>query len=64
MDEPNLLVLKDRVRLARSAYQHGQAPQSTLDTAADAYIAALKAYKRRTGRKLSIPSRAYIIRAV
>ncbi len=58
------LDLRARVLDVRSAYQSGQCPIEALYTAADDYIAALREYKKRTGRKLTIPSRAYILRAL
>ena len=56
--------LHSKLIAARAAHQQGQIDLDTLYAVADEYIAALRAYKRRTGRRLSIPSRAYIIRAV
>ena len=56
--------LRSKLQAARAAHQHGQLDLDGLYAAADEYIAALRAYKKRTGRRISIPSRAYIIRAV
>ncbi len=60
----SLLELKDKVIVVRNAYQHGQVPIEELYKATDAYIAALAEYKKRTKRRISIPSRAYLIRAL
>jgi hypothetical protein len=61
---PSLLDLRARVIAVRGAQQHGQASIEDLYAAADAYIAALRQYKRRTGRRLTIPNRAYLLRAL
>lgn len=56
--------LRSKLQAARAAHQQGQIDIDALYAVADEYIAALRAYKTRTGRRISIPSRAYIIRAV
>jgi hypothetical protein len=48
----------------RSAFAAGTATISQLYEAADLYITALKAYKKASGKKVAIPSRAYVIRAL
>lgn len=50
---------------ARREWGQGQITEAQLYAVADTYIEAIKAYKKRTGnKKLSIPTRAYLIRAI
>ena len=58
------LELREKVILARGRYNQGEITQEELYLAVDAYITALRAYKKRTGKQLSIPSRAYLLRAL
>ena len=56
--------LRDKLIEAKRLYGQGAIDVDALYAAADAYIDALKAFKKRTKAKLAIPSRAYIIRAI
>jgi hypothetical protein len=58
------LLLRDAVILARARYHRGEISVDALYAAADAYIAELRAYKKRTGKRMSIPNRAYLLRAL
>ena len=58
------LELREKVIESKRLYGQGLIDVDALYAAADAYIEALKAFKKRTHAKLSIPSRAYIIRAL
>lgn len=58
------LALRDRLIEAKQRWGRGEITTDELHAAADAYIDSLKAYKAATGKKLSIPSRAYLIRAL
>ena len=58
------LELKEKLLDAKSQYRNGAIDIDALYAAADAYIEALKAFKKRTKAKLNIPSRAYLIRAL
>jgi hypothetical protein len=48
----------------RAAYAAGSATIDQLYEAADAYITALKQYRKASGKNVTIPSRAYVIRAL
>ena len=52
------------LKVAKAKYQAGEITIDELYAAADVYIKFLRDYKKRTGKRLSIPSRAYLIRAV
>ena len=58
------LELKEKLLDAKSQYRQGAIDIDALYAAADAYIDALKAFKKRTKAKLTIPTRAYLIRAL
>ena len=58
------LELREKVIESKRLYGQGLIDVDALYAAADAYIEALKAFKKRTKAKLAIPSRAYIIRAL
>ena len=58
------LELREKVIESKRLYGQGLIDVDALYAAADAYIEALKAFKKRTHAKLNIPSRAYIIRAL
>lgn len=58
------LELRDKVIEARRLWGQGQLTTDELNATADKYIDALKAYKKKTGKKLSIPNRAYLLRAL
>lgn len=65
-NEINPDAIKHRTRLqnARKAYGRGEIDIDELHAAADEYIAFLKAYRKNSGKKFRIPSRAYLIRAL
>ena len=59
------LECKTALQLAKQRFGAGEISESELNTIADEYIAAIRAYKERTGnKKLRIPTRAYLIRAI
>lgn len=50
---------------AKQRFGRNEITQDDLYAAADAYIEAIKDFKKRTGnKKLSVPSRGYLIRAI
>lgn len=56
---------RNNVITTRQAFGRGEATVEQLYAAADAYIAALTAYKKATGnKKMRIPNRGYILRAL
>lgn len=63
MATTNALKLKTALQTAKAQYHQGEIDLDALYAAADAYIASLKAYRKRTGKKFRLPSRGYIIRA-
>ena len=64
--QPATLVWQERGRLIEAIVQHrrGQLALDALYARADAYIAEIKAHAKRTGRKLPVPSRGHVIRAL
>lgn len=56
--------LRNQVIEARQKYGRGEITVTELHTVADRYIESLKEYKRVKKVKLSIPSRAYLLRAL
>ncbi len=58
------LAARARIIDARSRYQRGEATLEDLYAAADAYIAAIRAYGKATGQRLPVPGRSYTIRAL
>jgi hypothetical protein len=56
--------LRNELIDTKRRFGQGAATIDVLYSAADAYIAALKAFKKSTGKRLTIPSRAYLIRAI
>jgi hypothetical protein len=58
------LTLRDELKAAKAGFGQGRLTVAELEAAADAYIASLKAYKKRTGAKIAIPARGYLIRAI
>lgn len=60
----DLLDLRDKVIDLIHRQHRGEATVDDLYAAADAYIAGLRAYKKRTGKRLTIPGRSYLIRAL
>ena len=64
MPEKTPLECRAAVLAAREQFGRGEIPESQLFAAADAYIQSLKDWKKRTGRKLRIPTRAYVLRAL
>lgn len=57
------LDLKFKLQEAKQQFGRNEITVEQLYIAADAYIAALTEFKKRTKAKISIPSRGYIIRA-
>lgn len=50
---------------AKQRFGRNEITTEQLYAAADAYIEAIKAYKKRTGnKKLPVPNRGYLIRAI
>ena len=64
MTQPSAIQLRDNVLTQRANYSRGLASLDDLYAAADAYIAALKAYRKASGKRFTIPSRAYLLRAL
>lgn len=58
------LELRSRLIDAKKEYGQGRITVEQLYEHADAYIDALKAYAKRTGKKVPIPTPAHIIRAL
>lgn len=56
------LELRDEVFRARQAWGRGEITLEDLYQAVDAYIDSLRAFKKRTGKRLSIPGRHQVIR--
>ena len=57
--------LRTQLLETKHRFGRGEATIDDLYAAADAYIEAMKEYKRRTGdRNLRIPARGYLIRAL
>jgi hypothetical protein len=63
-DDNSPLVLRDALIVARQRFGQGQITVDSLYAAADAYIDALRQYKRTAHKRMAIPSRAYLIRAI
>lgn len=57
-------VLRNKLIATRMQYHNSEATIEQLFAAADDYIAALKAYKKASGKRFTIPSRSYLIRAL
>lgn len=59
------LELRDRLLTAKQRFGRNEIGVNELYAAADAYIESIKEFKKRTGnKKLKVPSRSYIIRAL
>lgn len=59
------LELRTKLQDTKRRFGRGEATIDDLYAAADAYIEAIKEHKRRTGdKKLRIPARGYLIRAI
>ncbi len=56
--------LRTKLIDAKRAFGRGEITIEQLYAAADAYIDAIKEFKKRTGARIAVPSRAYLIRAV
>lgn len=57
--------IRNKLIETKQRFGRGEVGIDELYAAADAYIAAIREYKKRTkNKRLSIPSRAYIIRAI
>lgn len=65
MSDKTPLECRAAVIAARQLYGQGQITEAELYAACDEYIAAIKTFKKRTGnKKLPIPTRSYILRAL
>lgn len=65
MTQKTALECRADVIAARQQYGRGEITEAQLYAVCDAYIDAIKAYKQRTGnKKLRIPTRSYILRAL
>ena len=62
--QPTLLDLREDVIQVRALHRTGHATIDQLYRAADAYIAALREWRTRTGRAFPVPSRGYLLRAL
>ena len=60
----NGLYYREQLKKAKALYSKGEITIDDLYAVADAYIVYLKEYKRKSGKKLTIPNRAYLIRAI
>lgn len=58
------LDLKFKLQEAKKQFGRKEITIDQLYVAADAYIDALKEFKKRTKAKISIPNRGYVIRAI
>ena len=58
------LQLYDTLIISKQRWGKGEITLDALYAAADAYIAALRTYKRTSGKRFAIPSRSYLIRAL
>lgn len=56
--------LRNQLIKAKKAFGRNEITINELHAAADKYIEALKKFKKEKKAKISIPSRAYIIRAL
>lgn len=61
---PKAAELRAKLLDAKAAHLRGKITAEQLHAIADEYIAFLKDYRKRSGKKFSIPSRAYLIRAI
>lgn len=56
---------RSQLIVAKQQFGRNEISTEQLYAAADAYIEAIKEFKRRTGnKKLPVPSRGYLIRAI
>jgi hypothetical protein len=62
--QPTALTAREAMIAARARYYAGAGTEAEMNAAADAYIEALRVYRKLSGKKFSIPSRAYILRAI
>lgn len=58
------LELRTKLIIAKQEYGQGNLTTDELYAIADEYIESLKVYKKTKNKKLAIPSRAYLIRAL
>lgn len=59
------LDLRAKLQEAKQKFGRNEITLEQLYAAADAYIESIKAFKKRTGdKKLRIPDRGYLIRAI
>jgi len=57
------LDLKFAMQEAKKKFGRGEIGENELFEAADAYIDAIREFKKRTKAKIAVPSRGYILRA-
>jgi len=60
----NPISLRNDLIIAKQQYGQGLITIDDLYKKADDYIATLKDYRKKTGKKFTIPNRAYLIRAL
>lgn len=59
------LEYRDQMIIAKQKFGRGEISIDDLYAAADAYIEAIRQFKKRTNnKKLRVPDRAYVIRAI
>ncbi len=63
-NQPTAMQLRERLVEQRARYYQGGITIDQLHACADEYIAALKAYRKASGKRFSVPCRAYLIRAL
>jgi hypothetical protein len=62
--EPTPMELRNAFLQAKRLHSQGLISTDALYAAADAYIIALKDYRRSSKRQFAIPTRAYLIRSL
>jgi hypothetical protein len=58
------LELRQQVITARDKFNHGEIPVDDLYVACDLYREAIREYLKRTKKRIKVPSRSYLIRAL
>lgn len=56
--------LRNQLKEVKKSFGRNEATEQQFIDAADQYISALKDYKKKTKAKISIPNRAYLMRAI
>jgi len=64
IDVDTPMQLRNRLIESKKQYGRGEISVDELLAVADAYIAAIAAYKKATGKRFSIPNGGYLIRAI